>query len=630
MLSFPRLVTSARLVLTIVLCSLQFLVSCSGGDDAGSTAVEVPVTLSAIDDLAITAGSNDSLTLTWSSPDVQAKAGMSITYELRQTSLANVAADRETWTVVVPPGADSASGVSRTYVVRGLVAEVTYVFEMRTAGGGAWSGGSNLVVGTAAESFDRTSPAAISDLQLWDITPTSLTLIWTAAGDDFLYGDPADHEVRYATEPITSGNWMQATVATGSIQPGPATGLLQITLSGLTTDTIYYCAVMATDDVGLNSGLSNELSKAPGGARVIRIEVDASGDYPTIEEGIAAAVPGDVVLVGPGRYTWSNQGTGDPLHGMINVARDYQDFEVRSLAGAEQTVLDAEGNGAVMSVTGGTTAIPGGGLDYAGIVIDGFTFTGGAPSGLVPNSVNGWAGGGINVHLSDSVIRNCIFRNNTAHDGGGVWIGGQGDAILEDCLIEDNTATYGGGIMLINSEPRITVRRCTIRNNKANSAGGGLFTYNCTMTVTDCLITGNWSGSLGGGVSSERVQVDSDLTGCTIAGNDAVYQGAGIYISNGRLLLERSVVALNQRVEGLRTVAGGVLEIGCSVVFGNEGGDEFPLGTVDLGANLFVDPLFCNQTSFEISGSSPCLSENRAAGDACGMVGASPIGCSAP
>jgi hypothetical protein len=621
-----------RLLFVFLLSLLCLLSACSSDNIIEGDVIQVKpqVEVSAVTDLTVIAGSDNSVTLNWTSPSVVDKADVAISYDLRHTSLVNAGADWDTWFLATPPTGDTAENAARTFEVTGLEGGETYVFGLEVvAEENFWVAGDSraLALATAAEVFDTIRPAPVRDLKQWAGTASSLTWAWTAAGDDSVYGAATSHELRYSTTPITAENWDQALVPSSAPIVAPVAGMLQSTVDGLEGDTSYYFAVVAIDDQGLHSGLSNMLSAATVDLNVINVTVDGLGDYPTIERAIGAAQPGDLILVGPGRYTWDDQGTGDPLHGMINVPRDWQDFELRSMAGAEQTILDAQGNGAVMSVTGGSRPAPGGGLDYAGITIDGFTFTGGAANGEEASAEMGWAGGGINVHLSDSIIRNCIFRGNEATTGGGVWIGGQGDAILEDCLIENNTSVLGGGVMLINSAPRITVRRCTIRDNYASRVGGGLFAYHCTMTLADCLITENRTGSNGGGVGAQVMNPDGEITGCTIAGNEANQKGAGIYLSTNTLLrIENTVVAFNKKSRGITGVGVSSVEMGCSLVFGNEDGDGLPWGSVDLGTNVYADPLFCDLVDFRPGPDSPCLPLNRA-DDSCGLIGVWDQGC---
>ena len=46
-------------------------------------------------------------------------------------------------------------------------------------------------------------------------------------------------------------------------------------------------------------------------AETWHVTIDGLGDVPTIQAAIDSAAADDTVLVGPGHYTWSNQGSGD-------------------------------------------------------------------------------------------------------------------------------------------------------------------------------------------------------------------------------------------------------------------------------------------------------------------------------
>jgi len=62
---------------------------------------------------------------------------------------------------------------------------------------------------------DTTPPNAITDLTTSNPTTTSITLTWTAPGDDNSIGTAASYDIRYSTSSITTSNWASATQATG-------------------------------------------------------------------------------------------------------------------------------------------------------------------------------------------------------------------------------------------------------------------------------------------------------------------------------------------------------------------------------------------------------------------------------
>ena len=60
----------------------------------------------------------------------------------------------------------------------------------------------------------------------------------------------------------------------------------------------------------------------------------------------------------------------------------------------------------------------------------------------------------------------------------------------------------------------------------------------------------------------------------------------------------------------------------CNDIWGNEGGDDWT--GADLGGNISLDPLFCDQTSedFRLQADSPCWP-----GADCGLIGAIDADC---
>jgi hypothetical protein len=109
-------------------------------------------------------------------------------------------------------------------------------------------------------STDTTPPSGITDLTASSMTENSITLSWTAPGDDGTTGTASQYDIRYSTTSITDGNWTSA-MEVGN-EPAPlvsGTSQSQV-VSGLASDTTYTFAIKTTDDVGNVSALSNVAS----------------------------------------------------------------------------------------------------------------------------------------------------------------------------------------------------------------------------------------------------------------------------------------------------------------------------------------------------------------------------------
>ena len=107
---------------------------------------------------------------------------------------------------------------------------------------------------------DITSPAKVNDLVASNPTQNSITLTWTAPGDDGNTGTAAQYDIRYSTSEITEENWNSATQCTGEPAPKPAGSSETFTVTGLSPNTTYYFALKTADEVPNWSPISNSPS----------------------------------------------------------------------------------------------------------------------------------------------------------------------------------------------------------------------------------------------------------------------------------------------------------------------------------------------------------------------------------
>ena len=109
----------------------------------------------------------------------------------------------------------------------------------------------------ASVSVDDIPPANVTDLAVSTATTYSLTLTWTAPGDDGNNGTAAEYDIRYATSNIDNETWGFAIQASGEPAPGPAGSNETFVVGGLAAATTYYFALKAVDDAGNWANLSN-------------------------------------------------------------------------------------------------------------------------------------------------------------------------------------------------------------------------------------------------------------------------------------------------------------------------------------------------------------------------------------
>ena len=315
-----------------------------------------------------------------------------------------------------------------------------------------------------------------------------------------------------------------------------------------------------------------------------------TGVYRTVQDAIAAANPGDVVLVADGVYTGE---------GNVNLLID-KAITIKSENGSEKCTIDCRGTSRAFTFSGAATS---------GAVLSGFTITGGkaasggailCQNGASPNisdcilSTNEATsyGGAIACLQSSPIISRCVMKNNNAPLGGGLFVyntvASDPSPTLIACTIANNSANKGGGVYLVRyASP--SFYNCLIADNSASQEGGAFYCYNrCAPNITHCTVSGNTSTSFGSGMYCYFC-LDPDfpaITNSIIWGN-STEGGSEFYLFNSRL--DISFSAFNQGTESRSNISA----LGSSAI--QEDG------------NIHEDPAFVEPGNYHLSPDSPCI-----------------------
>ena len=191
------------------------LASC--GDDKSSNPTDTTPP-AAVTNLAASSPTDSSITLTWTAPGDDGTTGTATEYDVRYSTATITEANWASATQATGEPTPKAVGGSESFTVTGLSADTTYYFALKAADEiPNRSALSNVAIGTTPLPPDTTPPAAVTNLAASSPTVNSITLTWTAPGDDGTTGTATEYDVRYATAAITEANWASATPATGQL-----------------------------------------------------------------------------------------------------------------------------------------------------------------------------------------------------------------------------------------------------------------------------------------------------------------------------------------------------------------------------------------------------------------------------
>jgi hypothetical protein len=159
------------------------------------------------------------------------------------------------------------------------------------------------LAGCATEVTDTAAPAAVADLEATFLDPSSITLTWTAPGDDGSEGTAATYDVRYSTDPFTEQDWNQLTQVANEPVPLAAGSAQTLTVTGLTMALAYRFALETSDEAGNTSPISNiATAELPSPAGGWVVDAGGGGQFTTIAAAIVVAADGDTIRIRAGSY----------------------------------------------------------------------------------------------------------------------------------------------------------------------------------------------------------------------------------------------------------------------------------------------------------------------------------------
>lgn len=137
---------------------------------------------------------------------------------------------------------------------------------------------------------DHVAPAAPGDLAAGPVTPASITLSWTAPGDDGMSGNASRYDIRYSTQAIDESNFSAAPAIAQPPVPAPPGSSQSVVVTGLAPGTPYTFAIKAADEVPNWSTLAS--------TPFVATRVNAAPQIDTLIASATAAAPGRTVTLG--------------------------------------------------------------------------------------------------------------------------------------------------------------------------------------------------------------------------------------------------------------------------------------------------------------------------------------------
>jgi hypothetical protein len=186
-----------------------------------------------------------------------------------------------------------AAGGKECHVISGLASDKRYWFAIKAYDEVPYYG--DVSNSPNARTSDIVAPVAITDLAVVSRDLNSITLTWTAPGDNGATGTATGYWVKYSTVgPINDTSWSSATNYTQSWIPASGGNAEIHTITGLNSNTTYWFAIKGIDEVPHYGTISN----SPNGTTTAPPPSPSTGASQAIAvAGVSAGAAGIVLAV---------------------------------------------------------------------------------------------------------------------------------------------------------------------------------------------------------------------------------------------------------------------------------------------------------------------------------------------